>query len=53
MLATKLFINKSTLGSLALVWQPLYEKENTKFKSALLLLKADFVPNPACGGRVG
>ena len=41
------------LGSLVLVRQLIYKKENSKFKPALLCLKTDLVSYPAHGGGVG
>ena len=38
---SQLWINSQTFGSLALVRQPVKEKENSEFKSALLHLKID------------
>ena len=36
------------LGSLTLVWQPVYEKVNSKFKPAVLCFKIDLILHPVC-----
>ena len=41
------------LGPLALVRQPIQEKENSEFKPTLLRLKIDLVSHPACGRGFG
>ena len=43
---------KDRLGSFALFWQPVKEKENSEFKSALLHLKIDLVSHLACHAGV-
>ena len=40
------------LISLTLVRQPVSEKENSEFETALLCFKIDFVSHPACGRGV-
>ena len=40
------------LGSLAFVWQPIYEKENSEFKPAKLCMEIDLMSHPA-HGRIG
>ena len=42
-----------TLVSLALVRQPVKEKENSEFKSVKLCLKIGLVSHPACAEGVG
>ena len=42
----------SKLGSLNLVWQPVWKNENSKFKSVKLSLKVDLVLHPVCAERL-
>ena len=39
---------QDTLGTLALIWQPVWEKKNTEFKHVKLCLKIDLVSYPSC-----
>ena len=49
----EIYLFSSELGSLALVRQPVLEKENSEFKPALLCLKNDLVSHFACGKGFG
>ena len=46
-------LEKAKQGSLALVRQLVWEKENSEFKPAVACSKIDLVSHPACGGGVG